>query len=96
VKARTTLIVASIAAIVLGGPVLFLLGESLFEWRTTGRANVKRLVAAGVLVALAPVAPHVPALGLALLITLVLAGVAAWELLASKSPRLGLRVSAAN
>ena len=26
-------------AIVLGGPALFLLGESLFQWMTTGRAN---------------------------------------------------------
>ena len=33
-------------AIILGGPALFLLGESLFQWSATGTVNVKRLAAA--------------------------------------------------
>jgi hypothetical protein len=40
---------------VLGGPVLFLVGESLFRLRVTGATNAKRLVVAAMLVLLAPV-----------------------------------------
>ena len=39
---------------VLGGPVLFLVGESLFRLRVTGVANAKRLAVAALLVLLAP------------------------------------------
>ena len=72
-------------AIVLGGPALFLLGESLFEWRTTGRTNAKRLAAAGLIVGLVPLAPHVSALVLAALVTVLLSALAVWELRASAS-----------
>jgi low temperature requirement protein LtrA len=70
-------------AIVLGGPALFLLGESLFQWMTTGRANTKRMTAAGLIVGLVPVAPHVPALVLAVVVTGLLSTLALWELRAS-------------
>jgi low temperature requirement protein LtrA len=66
-------------ALVVGGPVLFLLGESLFQWMTMGRANHKRLAVASLLVALALIAPHVSAFALAIVITAVLAGLAVWE-----------------
>ena len=74
-------------AIVLGGPALFLLGESLFQWITTGRANAKRLAAAGLIIGLVPLAPHVPALVLAVIVTGLLSTLALWELRASA--RLG-------
>jgi hypothetical protein len=70
---------------VVGGPALFLLGENLFEWRTTGRANVKRLAAAGLIVGLVPLASHVSALVLATVITVLLSALAVWELRASPS-----------
>jgi low temperature requirement protein LtrA len=41
-------------AMVLGGPVLYLIGESLFRRRIHGAANAKRLAVAAVLVLLAP------------------------------------------
>jgi low temperature requirement protein LtrA len=67
-------------AIVLGGPALFLLGESLFQWRTTGRASAKRLAAAGLIIGLAPLAPHVSALVLAISVTVLLAALAISEI----------------
>ena len=36
-------------AMILGGPALFLLGESLFCWRMTGATNVKRVAVAALL-----------------------------------------------
>jgi low temperature requirement protein LtrA len=70
-------------AIVLGGPALFLLGESLFQWMTTGAANANRLAAAGLIIGLVPLAPHVPALVLAVVVTGLLSALALWELRAS-------------
>ena len=67
-------------AILLGGPVLFLIGENLFEWTTTGRANVKRLSAAVLIVGLGPLAPHLSALVLAAMVTALLSALAVWEL----------------
>jgi low temperature requirement protein LtrA len=49
------LLIAYSGAMVLGGPVLFLVGESLFRLRVTGATNAKRLVVAAMLVLLAPV-----------------------------------------
>jgi low temperature requirement protein LtrA len=72
-------------AIILGGPVLFLLGENLFEWRATGRASVKRLAAAGLIAGLIPIAPHLSTLALAIVITVLLSALAVWELQASPS-----------
>jgi low temperature requirement protein LtrA len=73
-------------AIVLGGPALFLLGESLFQWMTTGRASAKRLAVGGLIVALAPLATQISALALALIVTGLLAALAIWELRGS-APR---------
>ena len=70
-------------AIVLGGPALFLLGASLFQWMTTGTANIKRLAAAGLIIGLVPLALHVSALVLAAVVTGLLSALALWELRAS-------------
>ncbi len=72
-------------AIVLGGPALFLLGGSLFQWMTTGRANTKRLAAAGLIIGLVPLGSHVSALVLAVIVTGLLSALALWELRASAS-----------
>ena len=67
-------------AMVLGGPALYLVGESLFRIRVTGAANAKRLAAAGLLVALAPVGSHISALALSAIVAALLGAVAVWEL----------------
>ena len=63
-------------AMVLGGPALFLLGESLFRRRITGTWNRERLAATGLLILLAPLAVHVSALLLSALATTVLTALA--------------------
>jgi low temperature requirement protein LtrA len=78
-------------AMVLGGPVLFLVGESLFRMRVTGAANAKRLGVALLLVLLAPVGVHVSALALGAMVDALLIGLAWWEL----APRLGARLGCA-
>ena len=70
-------------AIVLGGPALFLIGQTLFQWGTTGRANAKHLVAAGLLIAVVPLGIHVSALALAVGVTVLLTSIAILELRAS-------------
>jgi low temperature requirement protein LtrA len=66
-------------AMVLGGPALYLLGESLFRLRMTATINPRRLVAVAVLVGLAALAPHVSALALAALVCGLLAALALTE-----------------
>lgn len=72
-------------AMVLGGPALYLLGLSLFQWRMTGRANPERLAVAGVLILLAPLAGHVSALLLGAVVALLLVGLAILELWVSRT-----------
>lgn len=67
--------------VVLGGPVLFLVGESLFRMRVTGDpANAKRLAVAAVLLVLTPVGDRVSALALSAAVVVLLIGLALWEL----------------
>jgi low temperature requirement protein LtrA len=66
-------------AMVLGGPVLFLLGESLFRLRVTGAANAKRLAVAAILVLLAPIGSQISALALSATVAAVLSALALWE-----------------
>jgi low temperature requirement protein LtrA len=66
-------------AMVLGGPALFLLGESLFGWRVTGTANAKRVAVAGALVALTPFGDRISVLALSVIAALLLLGLAIWE-----------------
>ena len=44
---------------ILGGPALYLLGESLFRWRMTGATNTKRVAVAALLVLLVPLGGQV-------------------------------------
>ncbi len=68
-------------AVVIGGPALFLVGESLFRTRVTGDpANAKRLAVAALLLLLLPVAPHISAFALSAIVGAVLLGLALWEL----------------
>jgi low temperature requirement protein LtrA len=67
-------------AMVLGGPVLFLVGESLFRLRVTGAANAKRLAVAALVVLLAPVGSQVSALALSATVAALLSALAVWEL----------------
>jgi low temperature requirement protein LtrA len=86
-------------AMVLGGPVLYLVGESLFRWRLTGAANPKRLAVAGLLVLLAPIGVQVSALALSALVAALLSALALWELRATAHPlgaRLGSPTDAAH
>jgi low temperature requirement protein LtrA len=55
-------------AMVLGGPALYLVGESVFRRRMTGKLNVAGLVSAGALLALASIGTHVSALVLSLIV----------------------------
>ena len=67
-------------AMILGGPALFLLGENLFEWRLTSRANAKRLAVVALLVLLVPLGDQVAALLLGAIVTTLLAALVVWEL----------------
>jgi low temperature requirement protein LtrA len=67
-------------AMILGGPALYLVGESLFCWRTTGAMNAQRLAAAALLVLLAPLGGQVSVLALSVFVALLLSGLAVWEL----------------
>ena len=74
-------------AMMLGGPALFLLGENLFQRKLTSKTNFKRLTVAGLLILLVPLAGHVTALLLGVIVTTVLAALAAWELRAEARNR---------
>src|SRR4051812_48740758 len=70
-------------AMILGGPALFLVGENLFQRKLTSTANTRRLIAAASLILFAPLAAHLPALLVAVIVTTVLAAVVRSE---SSSP----------
>ena len=78
-------------AMLLGGPALYLFGESLFHWRKTRTANAKRLAVAAVLLGLAPVAGHLTALMLSALVAALLTTLALRELQTSGEVRRGAR-----
>ncbi|MEU5943227.1 low temperature requirement protein A [Micromonospora sp. NPDC047548] len=67
---------AAWVALILGGPLLFLLGRARFEYEVFGRVSPSRWVATGVLLALVPVLLHTAPLVSAALASVVLAGVA--------------------
>jgi len=68
------------AAMILGGPAVYLLGESLFCWRMTGVMNGKRLAVAALLVLLVPLGGEMSALLLSLIVVSLLPALAVWEL----------------
>jgi low temperature requirement protein LtrA len=63
-------------AMVLGGPALYLVGESLFRRRMTGSSNHGGLAVAAVLVLLVPVGGHVSALALSVIVAALLTSLA--------------------
>jgi low temperature requirement protein LtrA len=67
-------------AMMLGGPALFLLGESLFRWRMTGTTNVTRAAVAGFLIFLVPIGGQVSALLVSVIVATLLSALAGWEL----------------
>jgi low temperature requirement protein LtrA len=67
-------------AMILGGPALYLLGDSLFDWRMTGTANAKRVAAAVLLVLLVPIGGELSVLALSTIVAALLLGLAIWEL----------------
>jgi low temperature requirement protein LtrA len=67
-------------AMVLGGPALYLVGESLFRLRVTGAANAERLAVAAILVLLAPLGSQISALALSATVAALLSALALWEL----------------
>jgi low temperature requirement protein LtrA len=68
------------AAMILGGPALYLLGESLFQRRLTGATDVRRMGAAALLVLCVPLGDQVGALALSVVVAALLVALAAWEL----------------
>jgi low temperature requirement protein LtrA len=67
-------------AMIVGGPSLYLVGESLFRWRMTGVAKPERVAAAALLILLAPLGGHVEALPLSIAVTALLTVLAVWGL----------------
>ncbi len=66
------------AAVILGGPALYLLGNSLFKWLTAPYAPLSHTVGLGLLVLIFAV-PYTPPLALSAATTAVLILVAVWE-----------------
>jgi low temperature requirement protein LtrA len=67
------------AAMMLGGPMLFLAGETFFRLRMIGSANAKRLTAIAAIAALALLAPDVSRFALTSFVALVLIALSLWE-----------------
>ena len=74
-------------AMILGGPALYLIGESLFCWRMTGEVNAKRVAVAALLILLVPLGGGLNALALSLIVAALLPALAVWELQVRQSPR---------
>jgi low temperature requirement protein LtrA len=75
-------------AMILGGPALYLVGESLFRWRITGVANTRGIAVAALLLLLVPLGGHVAALPLSIIVAALL------TVLAVSEPRAAGRVEA--
>jgi low temperature requirement protein LtrA len=70
---------AATAAVILGGPALFLAGHTLFKWAIFDHVAWPRLVALLVLAALFPLSMVLPPLAVAAAATLTVAAVAVWD-----------------
>jgi len=66
-------------AMILGGPALYLVGESLFSWRMTRTTNAKRIAAAALLLLLVPLGGQISVLLLSLVVTSLLLALPVWE-----------------
>jgi low temperature requirement protein LtrA len=67
------------AAVIVGGPALYLLGNLLFKRAIAGRLPLSHLVGFGLLAMIAPTVPYLSPLALAAAVTLSLLVVATWE-----------------
>jgi len=67
------------AAVILGGPALFLLGNSLFKWLSAPYAPLSHTVGLVLLALLAPASPALTPLALSAAANAVLIAVAIWE-----------------
>jgi low temperature requirement protein LtrA len=67
------------AAVILGGPALYLAGNSLFKWLTAPYAPLSHTVGLGLLALLILAVPYTPPLALSAATTAVLILVAVWE-----------------
>jgi hypothetical protein len=65
---------------IVGGPALYLLGESLFRWRMTGVTKAKRVAVAALLVLLVALGDQVGALLLNIVVAAPLTVLGVWEL----------------
>jgi len=79
-------------AMVLGGPALYLVGESLFRLRVAGVANVERLAVAAILVLLAPLGSRISVLALSGTVAALLSALTVWELRRGSRQAGGLRL----
>jgi low temperature requirement protein LtrA len=75
-------------AMILGGPALYLVGESVFRWRITGVANTRGMAVAALLLLLVPLGSHIAALPLSIIVAALL------TVLAVSEPRSAGRVEA--
>ncbi|MEW2141617.1 low temperature requirement protein A [Micromonospora vinacea] len=75
---------APMAALVLGGAGLFLIGRAVLEHEVYGRVPLSHVVGVVATIALAPPSVHLPGLALGVAAALVLLGVAAAEFLRSR------------
>ena len=66
-------------ALIVGGPALYLVGNSLFNGALTGRLPRSRLAAIGILMLLGLVGRATTQLGLSVAATVVILGLAAWD-----------------
>ncbi|GAA4628378.1 low temperature requirement protein A [Actinoallomurus vinaceus] len=73
------------AAVVLGGPALFVAGHALFKRAVWGHFTTARLLALAALAALAPVSKLVDPLTLSFLALLVMAALAGWDVRSRRS-----------
>jgi low temperature requirement protein LtrA len=67
-------------AMIIGGPSLYLLGESLFRWRMADVTKAPRVGVAALLILLAPLGGHLDTLPLSIVVAALLTVLAAWEL----------------
>ena len=77
---------AKTAAVLLGAPALYLLGNLLFKRTTAGSPALSHMVGLGLLVLIVPLAGFVNPLTFSAATTLVLVVVAAWETLSFSTP----------
>jgi low temperature requirement protein LtrA len=78
------------AATVIGGPALFLLGETLFRLRMTGTFSSRRLACVGVLALLAPISTSISAIALVAIVTAMLIVLALAEQVAMRNQAAAL------